>query len=232
MKELTNKILDLLEEESVATRYVVEDFILANKTKSGKLILEILDDKYNLAKTKLAILNSQALPYIPDENYLSALNKILNHKNSTERLQFFIIQKIGWRGEEAEHLIPTLEKYLVKNGSLAGIASIALSEINWSNTDKLIPNLVKALNDEPDHSIRMAAARQLLKYDSVSSDVFSELVKVMKNDSDFRVRQKIAHYLGELEKKEAIPYLEEIITNDKHTLVRSVASSVLSDLQK
>jgi HEAT repeat protein len=232
MKVLLAKLLDILEKESIATKFAVEDFILENKEKSGKLILEILDDKYKLSKTKLAIINTQALPYIPDEDYLDSLSKILNHKNTTEGLRFNIIQKIGWRGEEAESLTKELERHLVDEGSLTGITSIALSEMNWIKTNILVPNLVKALKEEPDHSTRMAAARQLLKYDKKSTVVFNELVYSMKNDADFRVRQKIAHYLGELEKKEAIPHLEEVKTNDKHPIVRSVASRVLFDLQK
>lgn len=232
MEKIVDELLNLLEKETIKVRYLIEAFILANNQQSGKLVLELLKDKYNLPISKLSILNTQALPYIPDEDYFEVLKKMLQHKNSSDRLKFFIIQKIGWRGKYAKSLTADLEKVLEGNSFLKGITSIALSELEWEKEDVLIPNLIEALNLELEHTIRMNAARQLTKFDTTNSIVLPALVNAMETDQDFRVRQKIANYIGELNRKETIPNLEKIIKNDKHTLVRSVASRVLKELKE
>ena len=42
----------------------------------------------------------------------------------------------------------------------------------------------------------------------------------------------MAHYISELRRKEAIPNLEKTVKNDKHTIVRSVASRVMKELKE
>jgi hypothetical protein len=232
MQKLVDELLNLLEQETKEVNYLVESFILANKQQSDRLILELLKENYNLPISKLAILNTQALPYIPDVKYLDVLKKMFFHKNCSDKLRYIIIQKIGWRGKYAKSLIQDLVKILESNSFLKGITSISLSELDWEKKEILIPNLIEALSQETDHNVRMSAARQLTKYDSTNSEVLPAIITAMETDPDFRVRQKMAHYIGELERKETIPNLEKAVKNDKHTIVRSVASRVLKELKE
>lgn len=232
MQDLINELLDLLDKETSDTNYLVESFVLVNKKQSGKLVLELLKEKYDLTNKKLSILNEQALPYTPDEVYLEILEKLLRHRNSSNELKSLVIQKIGWRGKYAKSLTSNLVDILESNNLLKGITSIALSELEWEKKEILVPYLIEVLRKEREYTIRMNAARQLLKYDRINSDVLPALIKALEMDQDFRVRQKIAHYIGELGRKEAIPNLENAIKNDNHTLVRSVASRVINELKE
>lgn len=230
MSEMARNLKDIIEKEIELKAYLVEQFILENRVDSGKIILDILGEDYNLSSKSLAILNNQALPYIPDDYYMKVLETILEHKNSTDRLNYFIIQKIGWRGKYAKELIPKVVHILKRNSFLKRICSIALAEMDYEDTDTFIPYLLEALANERDRINRLSAARQLLKYVDTHEQVIPALVTAMNTDKEFQVRQKIVHYLGELKRKELLSVIKNVKNNDPHTIVRSVAMRVFEEL--
>jgi HEAT repeat protein len=230
MKELQK----LLDKESKLIKFEVESFILKHREKAGKLVLDLLNEGDNLSNNHLTVLFTQALPYIiNDADYLKSLEKMLLYKRASDDLQFRIIQKIGWHGQASDSLRTYLEGLLEKKNKLKNIAAITLAELEYNkDIDKLVEYLISALEQEPNHLIRLHALKHLVKYEPQHTIIFDSLSKAIKSDPAFQVRQKIAYYLGELKKKAAIQLLIEVKDNDEHTLVRSVTSRVISDLEK
>jgi len=228
--EIIEELKATIERELEERAFLVEDFILAHREQSGVIIDEIIKKEHNLEAKALAILNTQAIPYIPDDYYLPVLLKLLDHPNATLRLKFFIIQKIGWRGKYAAEALPKVEEIFDQNPFLKTIAAISLSEMGYKKMSRVIPVLINTLKLEKDYSIRMNAARQLVLHRDQDSTIVPALIAAMTNDPDFRVRQKIVHYCGENNIQAALETIEQIREQDAHPVVRSVALRVAEKL--
>jgi hypothetical protein len=79
---------------------------------------------------------------------------------------------------------------------------------------------------------RMNAARMLFHEKAHLPKILPHLIKALETDSDYRFRQKIARYFGEVNDPKAKKALLKAKESDKHPIVRSVAMTSLDDLEK
>ncbi|NHJ87517.1 MAG: HEAT repeat domain-containing protein, partial [Asgard group archaeon] len=123
-------------------------------------------------------------------------------------------------------------KYIHNKGPISHVTAISLSQMGYKKFDELIPSLVSALKNAEYYIVRMNAARQLFQNTEYLSSTLPHLIKALLNDSDFRLRQKIARYFGEINKPEVIEILKQATMNDSHPVVRTVAKTSLDDIAK
>jgi HEAT repeat protein/3',5'-cyclic AMP phosphodiesterase CpdA len=111
---------------------------------------------------------------------------------------------------------------LVSGLAIPQLLKIQLLEITKS--EKAIPELVKALNDE-DSDVRRRAAEALGKIGSDAA--IEELVKAL-NDEDSDVRRRAAEALGKIGSDAAIEELVKALNHENSSVRRSVANALLN----
>ncbi|GAH14144.1 unnamed protein product, partial [marine sediment metagenome] len=79
---------------------------------------------------------------------------------------------------------------------------------------------------------RMNAARMLIEKKEHLEEILPHLITALEEDSDYRFRQKIARYFGEINEPSTKKALIKANKSDKHPIVRSVAKTSLDDLAK
>ncbi|MFW9923882.1 MAG: HEAT repeat domain-containing protein [Candidatus Thorarchaeota archaeon] len=233
LAQIEKELFDAIENELKTRNYDVEIFVQNYRTEVGEIISKkVQDEKFNQNLLVLPVILGKILPYIADEYYIPILMSLLKDRNLDDRMRFQVIQKLGWRSTEAKEAIPYLVEFLKKEGMVGEIAAIALSEIGYDNFDELIPKLVSALKNNDYYIYRMNAARQLFKNKEHLMKILPDLISAFITDPDFRLRQKIARYFGEINEQIVKEVLLAAHTNDKHPIVRTVAKTSLEDLEK
>ena len=233
LNKIEKELFDLIEQELVEKKYIVEDFVNKYPEEIGKLVFEkVKNESFVKNVLVFSIVIKQVLPHIADEYYIPSLLELIKEDNYDVRVQYQAIQLLGWRKEEAKEAIPFLLKFLGKQTSLQQISAIALSEIGYKQTEELIPYLLSTLKNAKIYNTRMNAARILVKNEKMRSKALPVLIDALEKDTDFRVRQKIARFFGEIENKQVKEALQKAANNDKHPVVRTVANTSLKDLEK
>ena len=233
LKEIEEELFSLMQNEIRERKFLVNSFVQKHKYEIGKILhTRVQEDAFVQNLFFFPIIFQQVLPHIDDEFYISTLFEIVKHKKIDPRIRLQATRLLGWRGQESKKAIPYLLPFVDGHNDLHQITAIALAEIEYEKFDELIPALLIALEKGLIYLTRMNAARMLLQDKAHLSKVLQHLIKALEEDSDFRFRQKIARYFGEINDPAVKKALIKAKESDKHTVVRSVAMSSLDDLEK
>ncbi|MBN1330291.1 MAG: HEAT repeat domain-containing protein [Candidatus Heimdallarchaeota archaeon] len=231
--QIEKKLFDAIEKELKTRNYDIEVFVQKYREDIGEILYKrVQDEKFNQSLLVLPIILGKILPYIDDKHYIPILLSLLKDEQLDNRMRFQVIQKLGWRSTEAQKAIPYLLKCLNIKGPVGDISAIVLSELGYEKFDELIPNLISALKNNDYCIYRMNAARQLFKNRLFLQQVLPDLIIALNSDPDFRSRQKIARYFGEIDNEKVKEALLDAHKNDEHPIVRTVAKTSLADLSK
>jgi len=232
-KNIEKELFELIEKELSNPSYVVEPFVREHAEEVGELVLQLAQSE-ELVKNLilLSIIFRQVLPYLEDEHYIAILISIMKFEEIDSRVRFQTIQRLGWRPTLAQEAIPYIMKYLGKDEGVGDMAAIALGEMEYEKFEEIIPGLKSAMKNAAYYVTRMNAARILVKNTEHLQKYLPDLIESLEKDIDFRYRQKIARYFGEINDPKVIEALTKANKNDKHPVVRTVAKTSLDDLKK
>lgn len=233
IKQIEEELFALMQKEISERKFLVDSFVRENKNELGKILYtRVQEDAFVQNLFFFPIIFQQVLPYIDEEFYIPILIEIVKHKNIDPRIRLQTTRLLGWKGQEAKDSIPYLLDYLDGNKDLNQITAISLAEIGYEKFDELIPTLLVALKKGLTYLIRMNAARKLIEKKDYLNKILPHLITALEEDSDYRFRQKIARYFGEINEPSAKKALVKANKSDKHPIVRSVAKTSLEDLDK
>ena len=233
IEDISDKLFGLVEKEIGKPKYDVELFVQEYSKQVGKIIYEQVKN-INFIRNNLVfpVVVKQVLPYVDDEYYVPILLEIMKHEDIDNRISFIMIQKLGWKGEEAKEAIPYLKRYLTRKDNLGDLAALSLAKIGYDNFDELLPLLISAMQKGTFYTTRMNAARLMLLERSKLQDYLPSMITALEKDPDFRFRQKISRYFGTINDPKAKAALKKTIKKDTHPVVRMVAKTSLDDLEK
>lgn len=229
--KIEKELFNLIEQEIANKEYLVEEYVHNHPLEVGKIIYEqVQNESFVKNILMFSVVIKQVLPHIADEYYIPILIELLKQENLELRIRYQTIQLLGWRGNEAKEAIPFLLKYLEENVSLKQISAIALAKIGYEKFEELVPYLLFTLKNAKIYNTRMNAARLLVSHESNWQEKLPGLIDALEKDPDFRVRQKIARYFGEIKEEGIKEALLKAYNEDNHPIVRTVAKTSLMDL--
>lgn len=233
LKQIEEELFNLMQSEISDKKFLVDSFVHEYPVEVGKILFaRVKEDSFVQNLFFFPIIFQQVLPHIDDEFYIPTLLEIVKHKKLDPRIRLQTTRLLGWRKEESKEAIPYLLPFLKGETDLHQLTAIALAEIGYEKFDELLPTLVVALEKGLIYLTRMNAARMLLQDKTQLLKVLPHLIKALEDDSDFRFRQKIARYFGEINDPKAKKALIKANESDVHPIVRSVAMTSLEDLEK
>jgi len=233
LAQIEEELFNLIQNEIGKTKFLVESFVQENKYETGKILYtQVQKDSFVQNPFYFPVIFRQVLPHIEDEFYIPTLIEIVNHKKIDPRIRLQTTRLLGWRGQEAQESIPHLLAFLDGDKDLNQITAIALAEIGYEKFDELIPTLLITLKKGLIYLTRMNAARMLIENKEYIDKILPHLIEALEEDSDFRFRQKIARYFGEINDPSVRKALIKANKSDSHPVVRSVAKTSLDDLDK
>ncbi|HUU79485.1 MAG TPA: HEAT repeat domain-containing protein [candidate division Zixibacteria bacterium] len=229
--KIEKELFNLIEQEIVKKEYLVEEFVHKYPYEVGKIIYkQVQNNSFVKNILMFSVVIKQVLPHIADEFYIPTLTKLIKQEDLELRIRYQTIQLLGWRGNEAKEAIPFLLRNLEENVSLKQISAIALAKIGYEKFDELVPYLLSTLKNAKVYNTRMNAARLLVSHESNWQEKLPGLIDALEKDPDFRVRQKIARYFGEINEEGVKEALLKAYNEDSHPIVRTVAKTSLVDL--
>ncbi len=231
--KIEEELFKLIQNEISNAQFLAETFVHENSYESGKIIFNKVQNELFVQNLLIfPVLFSQVFPHIDDEFYIPTLIEILKHKKIDPRIRMQVIRLLGWKGPEAEEAIPLLVDYFKGETEVNIITAIALAEIGYEKFNELIPTILIALKKGILYTTRINAARILIRDKNNLKNILPNIIDVLENDQDFRVRQKIARYFGEINDPSVEKALIKANKTDSHPVVRTVAHTSLDDLKK
>lgn len=233
LKQIEEELFNLMQSEISETKFLVDAFVHEHPYEVGKILLtRVKEESFVQNLFFFPVIFQQVLPHIDDEFYLPTLIEIVKHKKIDPRIRLQTSRLLGWRKEEAKEAIPYLLPFIKGRSDLNQITAIALAGIGYEKFEELIPTLLVAMEIGLTYLTRMNAARMLNEKKEYQDKVLPHLITALEKDSDYRFRQKIARYFGEINKPSTKKALIKANKSDKHPIVRSVAKTSLDDLAK
>ncbi len=233
LKQIEIRLFELMQKEVQEKQFLVDSFVNEHPVEVGKILFtRVKEESFVQNPFFFPIIFQQVLPHIDDEFYIPTLLEIIKHEKIDPRIRLQTTRLLGWRREESQEAILYLLPFLNGESDLHQITAIALAEIGYEKFEELIPALLVALKKGLIYQTRMNAARLLLRDKSYLEKVLPHLVSALETDSDYRFRQKIARYFGEINNPIIKKVLLKVKETDKHPIVRSVAMTSLEDLEK
>lgn len=232
-KQIEEELFALMQNEISEKKFLVDSFVQEYKEEIGKILYSrVQEDAFVQNLFFFPIIFQQVLPYIDEEFYIPTLIEIVKHKKIDPRIRLQTNRLLGWKKQEAKDAIPFLLDYLNGEKDLNQLTAIALAEIGYEKFEELIPTLLVALKKGLTYLTRMNAARMLIEKKEHLDEILPHLITALEEDSDYRFRQKITRYFGEINKPSTKKALIKANKSDKHPIVRSVAKTSLDDLAK
>ncbi|MGC9779348.1 MAG: HEAT repeat domain-containing protein [Candidatus Heimdallarchaeota archaeon] len=231
--KIEEELFRLIQNEISNMKFLVETFVHENSYESGKIIFNKVQNELFVQNLLIfPVLFSQVFPHIDDEFYIPTLIEILKHKKIDTRIRLQVTRLLGWKGSEAKEAIPLLVDYFKGESEVNLFTSIALAEMGYKKSNELIPTILIALKKGKLYTTRINAARILIRDKNNLKNILPNLIDALENDQDFRVRQKMARYFGEINDPSAKKVLTKAYKSDSHPVVRTVAHTSLDDLKK
>lgn len=232
-KQIEEELFNLMQSEISERKFLVDSFVHEHPSEVGEILFtRVKEESFVQNLFFFPVIFQQVLPHIDNEFYISTLIEIVKHKKIDPRIRLQTTRLLGWKKQESKEAIPYLLPFVDGKSDLNQITAIALAEIGYEKFDELMPTLLIALEKGLTYLTRMNAARMLIEDKTHLPKVLPHLIEALEKDNDFRFRQKIARYFGEINEPSTKKALIKANKSDKHPIVRSVAKTSLDDLDK